>query len=159
MYEEMFQFKNFYLPLRRMDPYAIYVEDLLAELTYGDIKDTFGVFQRSPPPTIVRKEKYPIITFMKPKTVRKILRRRDTLKIKGQNVTVKEEFVQFRPRNIHLPLSFFLPIDVLMPPFFIPVPDYFHAPAPTPAPPLAHTPAPAPYEHPFPEGFSLFHYK
>ena len=96
-----------------MDPYSLYVEDLPADVTFCDIKDTFCVFQRSPPPTIVKKEKYLISTFMKPKTVQKILRRRDTLNLKGQNVTVKEAFVQFRPRNIHLPPSFFLPINVL----------------------------------------------
>ena len=134
-----------------MDPYAIYVEDIPKDTTYTDLKDTFCPFQRTPLLQILKKEHYAIITFVKAKTVRKILRRKDQLTIKGKNITIKEAIKQFQPKHIHLPPSFLLPVNVVFPPIFIPI-----APPPLPPPQSSSPPPPS---SPFPEGFSYFYYK
>ena len=136
---------NFYLPRRIMDPRAMYVEAFPKNTTYTDVQDTFCPFQRTPPLEIVKKEHYAIINFQAPKTVRKILKKKDTLEIKNQHVTIKEAYNKIKPSHIYLPPSFRLPPTslVLVPPFLIPI-------APAPAPPSS------PYTHPFPEGFSYF---
>ena len=142
-----------------MDSKAIYVEDLPKNLTYADIKDTFCPFQQSPPLHITKKENYLIIGFEKKKTVKRILKHRDSIMLKGKALTIKQAFKQFQCIYVHLPLSLHLPISTLFPPIFIPAPAPApSAPAPAPAPPPAPAPTPAPaapYEHPFPEGFSF----
>ena len=134
-----------------MDPTAIYIEDLPKDSTYCDIKDSFCPFQRSPPLQILKIEHYAIITFQKAKTVRKILRKKDQITLKGKTITIKQAYKQFEPIYVHLPPSFHLPINVLFPPFFIPI-------AP---PPQSSSPPPLPsstYIHPFPQGFSYLFY-
>ena len=154
----------FHLPRRIMDPCSIFVEKLPRHLTYGEIKAAFWPFQQDAPLQILKKENYIIITFSKEESVQRILQEKDRIRLKGQRVNIKQ--ASKRLTFVHVPPSFFLPPDVLvplppppppppvlLPPFFIPAPP---PPAPpAPAPP-AQPPAPAPYQHPFPEGFSYF---
>ena len=128
----------------------MYVEDIPKDTTYGDITDTFCPFKRIPPLEIVTKEHYAVITFVKPKTVRKILRKKDQLTIKGKNITIKEAIKQFKPKHIHLPPSFLLPVNVVFPPIFSPI-------APPPPPQSSSPPPPpsTPYIHPSLKGFHI----
>ena len=148
----------FHLPRRRMDPYSIYVEDLPKNVTYADINDAFCPLQRSPPLRITKKENYLIIGFEKKETVKRILKHRDSIMLKGKVVTIKQAFVQFQPTYVHIPPSFLLPPSslFLLPP---PPPQCLHLVPPFFIPSPAPVPPPAPYEHPFPEGFSYFYYK
>ena len=136
-----------------------YVEDFPNNTTYVDLKDTFCHFQRPPPLDIIKKQFYAIITFEKPKTVQKILKNKDRLTVRDKPVAIKEAYLKITPTFIHIPPSFHLQPEVLvplpppppsspivlLPPFFIPAPP---PPAPQVAPPA--------YQHPFPEGFSYF---
>ena len=114
-----------------MDPYSIFVNDLPKNLTCGEIKGAFWPFQTTPSLTILKKEKYLIITVESADTVQQILKEKDQILLKRKKVSIKRAHNMFKPTTIHLPPSFFLPIKVLMPPFFIPVPAPT-APAPTP---------------------------
>ena len=148
-----------------MDPYSIYVEGFPKETTYVDLKDTFCKYQRTPPLEIMKKEHYAIITFEKSKTVLQILRKKDQSIVKGKAVTIQEAYKKIAPTYIHIPPSFHLSPEVLVPlpppppppPRYLLVPPFFIPGPPPPAP----TPPPAPpaYNHPFPKGFSYFFYK
>ena len=156
MYEEMFHFTKFYLPRRIMDPYSIYVEVFPRHTAYNDLKDTLCPFQRSPPLAITKKEHYAIITFQTSKTVRKIMKKKDLLTVKGKTITIKEACNRVKPSYIYLPPSFRLPPTSLFLPFFIPIaPPPPPLPQSSPPPPLPSSP----HIHPFPEGFSYFFYK
>ena len=161
----------FHLPRRRMDPTSIFVNDLPTHLTYGQIKAAFWPYQQDAPLQVLKKEKYLIITFSKEETMHKVLAEKESIRLKGKTVTIKQATKKFVPTFVHIPPSFHLPPStlfplptppppppcLLVPPFFIPI-----GPAPQPPAPTATAPAPpppAPYKHPFPEGFSYFYYK
>ena len=146
---------NFYLPLRIMDPFSIFVGNLPTCLTYREIKDTFYRFQRVLPPISLKKEYFLIITFTNEATMRTVLQHKDSITLKGQRVTFQQAYKKFEPRHIHLPFSFLLPLDILFPP---PLPIPLHQ-LPPPLSPALPLPPPQSYVHPFPEGFSLFYYK
>ena len=142
-----------------MDPKSIFVTDLPNDLTYRDIKSTFCPFQKSQPLEILKKEHFIIITFTHTDTMQRVLKHKDSIQLKGKNVTITQAFRKFKPRHIHLPFSFLLPIDVLFPPL-PPPPIHFLSLHPPPSPPSPPPPPPSSaYRHPFPEGFSLFYYK
>ena len=135
-----------------MDPFSIFIDNIPPNLTYGQIKGAFWPFQQLPPLLICKKEKYVIVTFEKEETVQDILRVKDHITLKGHKVNIKQAYKQFKPTFVHIPPSFLLPPEVLVP-----------LPPPPPPPPIVllppffvHTPpppAPAPYEHPYPRDF------
>ena len=75
--KKCFTENNFYLPLRIMDPKAIFVIDLQKELRYCDIKSTFQSYQPSAPLQIIKKEYYLIITFAKEETMQRVLKEKE----------------------------------------------------------------------------------
>ena len=114
--KKCFTENNFYLPLRIMDPKAIFVCDLPNELTYHEIKNAFHPFQPSTPLQILKNKHYVLITFETPETMRKVLNNKDSIKLQGKTVTIKQSLKQFQPRKIHLSFSFLLSSNVLFPP-------------------------------------------
>ena len=146
-----------------MDPFSIFIENLPRHLTYGEIKAAFWPFQQTSGLQILKKENYIIITFAKEETVQRILEEKDRIRLKGQRVHIKQ--ATKRLTFVHLPPSFFLPPDVLVPlptppppPPIVYIPPFF-IPAPQPSAPTPQPPAPPAYQHPFPEGFSYLYYK
>ena len=145
-----------------MDPFSIFVDNLPRHLTYSEIKAAFWPFQPTSGLQILKKEKYVIITFSKEETVQRILEERDRIRLKGQRVTIRQ--ATKRLTYVHIPPSFLLPPEVLVPlppppppPSVLLLPPFF---IPTPPPPVPVASAAAPtYQHPFPEGFSYFFYK
>ena len=142
-----------------MDPYSIFVDNLPRNLTYGQIKAAFWPFQQTSGLQILKKEHYLIITFANEETVQRILDEKDRIRLKGQRVNIKQ--ASKRLNFVHLPPSFFLPPEVLVPlPPPPPPPVLLLLPPPPAPPPTPTSPAPtAPYQHPFAEGFSYFYFK
>ena len=149
-----------------MDPFSIFIDDLPRHLTYSEIKAAFWPFQPSSGLQILKKENYIIITFEKEETVQRILEEKERIRLKGKRVNIIQ--ATKRLTFVHVPPSFLLPHDVLvplptpppppivlLPPFFISGPP---PPAPAPQPPAPVTSTAPTYEHPFPEGFSYFFY-
>ena len=142
-----------------MDPYSIFADGLPRNLTYGQIKAAFWPYQQTSSIQILKKEHYLILTFTTEEAVQRILHEKDRIRLKGQRVNIKQ--ATKRLTFVHLPPSFLVPPDVLVPLLATPPPlllPPFFIPAPPPPPP-APTPPPAPYQHPFAEGFSYFFYK
>ena len=139
-----------------MDPFSIFVDGLPRNLSYGQDKAAFWPFEQTPL-QILKKEHYLIITFRKEETVQRVLQEKDRIQLKGQRVNIKQ--ASKRLNFVHIPPSFFLPPEVLVPlPPPPPPPPSVLVLLPPPSPAPAPTPS-APYIHPFPEGFSYFYYK
>ena len=96
-----------------MDPYSIFVDNLPRNLSYGQIRAAFWPFQQTSGSQIVKKEHYLLITFTKEETVQRILEEKDRIRLKGQRVHIKQ--ASKRLNFVHLPPSFFLPPEVLVP--------------------------------------------
>ena len=138
-----------------MDPFSIFVDGLPRHLTYGQIKAAFWPFQQTSSIQILKKEHYLIITFITEEAVQRVLQDKDRIRLKGQRVNIRQ--ATKRLTFVHIPPSFLLPPEVLvpLPPPPPPPPTVLLLPPPSPAP----APQPPSYQHPFPEGFSYFYYK
>ena len=105
--KKCFTENNFYLPLRILDSYSIFVDDLPNDLRYRQIKATFWPYQPYAPLQILKKDQYLIITFEKEETVQKVQKEKDQITLQGKRVTIKQAYKQFKAKLIHLPFSFF----------------------------------------------------